>query len=260
MRALSVFLCLSLLLPALAFANDGNVSEGEWRLIREAQARGQVSTWVRPVDDHTLNAFKGQIEVPHNMLTAFAVLADIERFPEWVFQCDYAHLMPQFGHDVAYVHIDGIWPVSDRDVVTRSTISQQPQNLAIRVHTVAQHGLFPAQPDTVRIPVLENDFIMEPLADGWTRITFETFVDPGGALPAWLANLVSIRAPRDTLEGMAQQMAEAKYHLVTPEQLPVQFPGVTELLFPNLGKTPAEAPPAPRNGASQPESEASPRP
>lgn len=226
MRALLIALtCLSLSLPALA-SND-------WDLVRDAKQRDDVMTWVRPVPGNPLKAFKGQVEVPFPMLTVFAVLADIERFPDWVYQCDEARLLPELGHDLSYVHIAGIWPVDDRDVVARTHITQNPDTLAIEVATIAADGLVPLRDNTVRMPALENSFLMEPLPDGWTRITFETFVDPGGFIPSWLANLVAVRAPRDTLEGMYALMPEARYQITSASQLPLAFPELKTMIFPD---------------------------
>lgn len=222
-----VIALVTILLCQLASAS------ANWELVREAKQRDDVKTWERPVPGNSLNAFKGIIEVPHSMLTVLAVLGDIENFPEWVYQCDGAHLLPEFGHDVAYVHIAGIWPVSARDIVTRTTLSQDPKTLTITMHSVAEPNLLPKQKGTVRLPALDNSFILEPMADGWTRVTFETFVDPGGFIPSWLANIVATRAPRDTLEGMYKMMEDEKYHIQSADQLPEQFEGTEKMAFPD---------------------------
>lgn len=217
-------------------ATSAAIATEDWELVRHAKHRGDVSTWVRPLPGNSLKAFKGQIEVPFNMLTVIAIIGDVGRFPEWVYQCDYARLMPEFDYNISYIHIAGIWPVDDRDVVVRTSISQNPETLTIYVHTLADNGLYPEQKNTVRLPALDNTFSMKPLSDGWTRVTFETFADPGGFIPAWLANMVAIRAPRDTLKGMRRLMSENKYQLSHPSELPLQFPELTSITFPNIGK------------------------
>lgn len=241
LRFASLVLPLLLLGASVAYAAPALPEpESEWQLVREAKERGEVATWIRPIKGHTLKAFKGEVEVPHSMLTVFAVLADVQRYPEWVFQCNQARLMPEYGYDIAYVHIKGIWPVSDRDAVTRSTIVQDEKTGAITVHTRERHGLYPPQEDTVRIPVLDNKFILTPLPDGWTRITFDTFVDPGGSIPAWLANLVAVRAPRDTLESMAELMDDPKYKIQSVEETGLDAPGLDQLRFEHPSGMPAQ--------------------
>lgn len=209
-----------------------------WELVQEAEGRDGVTTWTRKVDGFTLKAFKGQTEVPYSMLTVLAVIADVERFPEWVFQCDDARLLPEVGENVAYVHIKGIWPVSDRDVATETLVTQDPETLAIELATRNGDDLYPVQEGKVRIPQLKNTFTLEPMDDGWTRITFDTFVDPGGYIPGWLANLVAVRAPRDSLNDMYRLMQEPVYHVTSSAELPDHFPQWQALEYPNSTRAP----------------------
>lgn len=228
---------LAIVLSCLGSAAFAEVHE--WELVQEAEARDDVTTWTRKVDGFTLKAFKGRIEVPYSMLVVMSVIADVDRFGEWVYQCDYARLMPEISLNTAYVHIKGIWPVSDRDVVTETQAVQDPETLAITLKTEATGGLYPMQPGTVRIPSLDNVFLLEPLENGWTRLTFDTFVDPGGFIPGWLANLVAVRAPRDTLNGMYRMMADPQYHIASTDELPENFPVWRSMTFPNAGKSAA---------------------
>ncbi len=226
MPAVGRFLMLAFsLLPAFVIAD-------EWKQIRVASERTDVSTWVRPVEGNPLNAFRGQTEAPYPMLTAIAVLADVENFPKWVFQCHSARLMPELGDDVAYIYIKGIWPVADRDGVAQTTIRQDPLTLTTEIRSVAARGLVDEVPGTVRIPALDNRFVFEALPDGWTRITFETMVDPGGMIPAWLANFVATRAPLTSLQKMHARMALSRYHLKDKSELPYQLPGTEDMIFP----------------------------
>lgn len=228
---------LAIVLSCLGSAAFAEVHE--WELVQEAEERDDVTTWTRKVDGFTLKAFKGQIEVPYSMLVVMAVIADVERFPDWVFQCDYGRLMTEIDNNVAYVHIKGIWPVSDRDVVTVTNPVQDPETLTITLKTEATGGLYPHQEGKVRIPALDNVFILEPMEDGWTRLTFETFVDPGGFIPGWLANMVAIRAPKDTLEGMYRIMNEPEYHISSTDDLPDDFAVWRAMTFPNAGQSAA---------------------
>lgn len=221
-RWLMLFCCL---LSVSSLAN-------EWKQVRVASERTDVSTWVKPIEGNPLNAFRGQTEVPYPMLTAIAVLADVQNYPEWVFQCHSARLMPEVSDDLAYIHIKGIWPVADRDGVARTAIIQDSATLKTTLHSVAAHGVLEDVEGTVRLPALDNRFILEPLADGWTRITFETFVDPGGMIPAWLANLVATRAPLTTLQKMQVRMAKKRYHLKDKSELPIELPGTENMIFP----------------------------
>ncbi|MCH8498830.1 MAG: hypothetical protein LAT63_10155 [Marinobacter sp.] len=226
-RMITPLLCLCLLLPAVAFAESG------WDQIRNPSDRSEVRTFVRSVEGSSIKQFKGIVEVPQSMLTAIAVISDVHNFDNWVFNCQGTEIRrEEWGTDYLRIKINGIWPASDRDVVIRSSYHQDPDTRAITVRSQAAEGLLEPQRGFVRIEALDNFFVVEPLADGWTRITFQTFVHPGGSLPAWIANFVATRAPVQTLEGLRQQMARDEYQLSSPEQLPSPLPGSPHLEFP----------------------------
>lgn len=205
----------------------------QWEITRDGEFRNEVSTWSRSIPNQQIKAFRGRVDVPHTLLEVLSVLGDIEHYPDWVFQCDSAEHLTALGEDVVYLRIRGIWPVDNRDVVTRSRILQAPDTLTVTIHSWADDTTNHVLPrKTVRMPELENLFILEPLKDGWTRITFQTFVDPGGRIPKWLANFVATRAPLDTLEDLVKQLTLPRHKITTPEQLPFVLPGIDTMIFP----------------------------
>lgn len=220
---------------ALLIVNACPLAEASehWELTRDGEFRNEVSTWSRSIPDHQIKAFRGRVDVPHSLLEVLSVLADIERYPKWVFQCDRAEHLSSLGDDVVYLHIRGIWPVDDRDVVTRSRILQDPETYAVTIHSWADDSAtHPLPKKTVRMPELENLFILEPLSDGWTRVTFQTFVDPGGSIPKWLANFVSTRAPLDTLRDLIKRLKLPQHKITKFEQLPFVLPNMDTMTFP----------------------------
>lgn len=223
MRAIS--LIVTLLLASTSIAS-------EWERVRTASERSDVDVWVKPIEGNPLKAFRGRTEVPYSMLTTMAVLTDVDNFPKWVFQCHSAKLLDDIGDDLAYIYIKGIWPVSDRDAVVRSVVTQDSDGMTT-LHSQAANEVTYEVANTVRLPMLDNRFILEPLADGWTRITFETFVNPGGMIPAWLANTVATKAPLTTLQKIQKRMTLPRYQLSSKDELQTQLPGIAEMTFPD---------------------------
>lgn len=236
-----------LLLALALVVNTTQARDGDWEQVREADEPGEVDVFVRPVEDSPIKMFRGVITVPQPMLSVLALMGDIERYPDWVFQCSDAEMKPQqWGPDVIRIKINGIWPVSDRDMAARSTMTQNPETQAITIHSRAVDGVVPEQEGWLRIPELDNRFRVEPLDNGRTRITFRTFVDPGGQIPAWLANFVATRAPEYTLTNMAELLKKDRYELNAVDELPIVFPGIEDMIFPSLqasagGRAPEQA-------------------
>lgn len=203
-----------------------------WQSVRVGEFRSDTSTWSREVPGNPLKAFRGEVELPYSMLEVLAVLADIDNYPRWIYQCDYAWHFRSIADDVVYVRIKGIGPVDDRDVLTRTRLTQDPETLRITVHSWAVQDLYPSHPSAVRMPELENLFILEPLRDDWTRVTFQTFADPGGWIPDWVANMVARNAPRDTLDDLKKRLRNKRYHISEVAELPFLLPGLAQMRFP----------------------------
>lgn len=217
-----VSLCTGLLLLAVSVS----AAAQSWQPNREADARDQVSTWTRDVPDSPVKAFRGVVEVPHGPVPVLAAITAVDTFPEWIFQVQASEAVPDTGGERTYMRFNGIWPVSDRDVVLDNSVSQSPESGAVTLHSVNAEGARPPSDGYVRIPALDNRFVVTPLADGWTRVEFRTFVDPGGKVPVWLANLVATKAPLVTLEGLQAQLEKPRFKNAGQDDLPAVFDGV----------------------------------
>ncbi|MEE3321613.1 MAG: hypothetical protein VX258_13055 [Pseudomonadota bacterium] len=219
-------LILALLMVASpVWAQDDMAS---WDTTRVGEARGEVSTYARKVDGSPVKAFKGEVELKASMTSVLAVITAVDTFPEWIFQNQSAERLTSDHKERILMAFNGIWPVSDRDVVLANTLSQDDASKTITLHSVNAEGFADKRDGFVRIPALDNQFTLTPLDDGWVRVKFETFVDPGGSVPVWLANLVATRAPYETLEGIKVQLQKPRFANATRDDLP-NLPGMDQL-------------------------------
>ncbi len=221
-RTLCVFLLTGL--SASAWSAPG------WELVRQGQGREDITTWVRSVDGMAVKAFRGVTEVHTNAMTVLAVLADIPRLDNWIYQCKSASQPSGYSPEHTYARFKGIWPADDRDVLFKTTVSQQADG-SVLVDTHQVEG-YPLDDDFVRMPLLHNSFRLVPLPGSWTRVEFETQVDLGGLVPTWIANLVSTKAPLVTLQGLQHQITKAKYQIKSVDELPAYYLKGKVLTFP----------------------------
>jgi len=194
-----------------------------WEPAREASDRDQVATWTRVVDESPVKAFRGVVEVPHGPVPVLVAITAADTFPEWIFQVQASEAVAGTGGRRVYMRFNGIWPVSDRDVLLDNSVSQDPASGAVTLRSLNAEDGRPPSKGYVRIPALDNRFVVTPLQDGWTRVEFRTFVDPGGKVPVWLANLVATKAPLETLEGLQEQLGKQRFSHAGKADLPAVF-------------------------------------
>ncbi len=211
------FSAFALLLSTSALAS-------EWKVELQGEMRGDITTYVRTVSDTPIKQFRGVVETPHSMVAALSVIDDISLCQQWIYNCQKARYhYTADGERLLWMMFDGVWPASDRDLVMKSVFLQEYPNGPVTVRSTGRRSAAPEQSGYVRIPMLDNSFYVEPLADGWTRITFTTHMNPGGLVPAWIANIVATDAPVRTLEGLKRMMDKEPFRDYTQSSPPAKL-------------------------------------
>lgn len=180
--------------------------------------REAIKTYAKLVPGVQVKAFRGETDLPHTVPEFLSLLADVNNLPAWVFNGKHAERPAGQPAGVLYMQFKGVWPTSDRDVLAKREVSQLPDG-SVLVETQQVAG-YPEQAGHVRMPALRTTFKLTPLPNQWVHVDFETQVNVGGAIPSWLANMVSTKAPRVTLEGVQAQLKKPKYQGKTLADLP----------------------------------------
>src|SRR5690606_29808037 len=87
-----------------------------------------------------------------------------------------------------------------------------PASKTVTVHVVNKADLLPPNKDYVRIPQMQGRFAFAPTGKGKeVEITYELIMDPGGYIPAWIANIVLKDIPYFTLEKLRRVVERPEY-------------------------------------------------
>ncbi len=133
----------------------------------------------------------------------------VDTYVEWQHNCEEARVLPQpDGTSLTYNRIGSPWPVSDRDVVLRTTRTKLG-NGALRLEfTSTDDAKLPVPSGVVRMPRLLGSYLLTPADGGGTHVVYTVDSDPGGSLPAWLVRQAGKDLPYFTLKNL-QKRAEA---------------------------------------------------
>lgn len=201
MKSIRYTLITALLASSAAFAQDpatGWIDRG---------TDSGVALSERAESVRGFKGFKGVLRVNAPMKTVLALVLVRETFPKWVANMLEDSTLADGNPDgsLCYMWIKGVWPTSDRDVVCKVSVSQDPQTLAVSV--VAQDtdpSLVPAVAGRVRMAKLYSGFTVRPISANLTEVQLDAIADPSGDVPAFAANLVAKGMPRDTLLNLAK--------------------------------------------------------
>ena len=175
--------------------------------------KDDIRVFTRKVKGSDMMTFRAITHVKSTLTAPIALLEDAERAHKWVFSCKAMALIEQVSNTSAlyYMVTDMPWPVSNRDSISETSVSQDPDSYVVRVDISARNDVFPENDDHVRIRTMTGYWQMTPQDDGVIEIVYEAHADPGGGLPSWLVNSFLVDAPLETLRGFRDLIGEEQY-------------------------------------------------
>jgi ribosome-associated toxin RatA of RatAB toxin-antitoxin module len=168
----------------------------EWALRKDEYG---VQVFTRSLDWTNHKEYKGVVYIRASPEKLLSVIQDVSTYPIWMHNTYDAKLVRKSGNEfVTYFVNDAPWPVSDRDMVTKFVVNRlDPKTM--RLDMTAAPKDVPEVGGMVRIPFLQGFWLFEDLGNGTCRVTQQVVSDPGGSIPAWLANSAIIDTPFNIL-------------------------------------------------------------
>src|SRR5690606_39498819 len=121
-------------------------------------------------------------------------------------------------------------PLANREAVLRADVrevrSQDEQRVEVLLSNAPDR--LPPNEDYIRFPEMQGIFGARDLGNDTVEITYQLVLDPGGYIPAWLANILLRDAPYFTLDRLRRIVKRPEYqghyydyiHLKGPGSLP----------------------------------------
>jgi hypothetical protein len=202
-------LLLALFIAAPAIGQD-------WTLVHSSE---HLRVLQRNYAGSALDEIKGVVRVKASLNAVMALLKDAPFNQHWVYRSGGARILKESGYAQAYVYgvVDAPLPMSDRDTVVRFDYQQNPVTKEITVTITNEPAFIAPQPGLVRVPDMGGHWHLKPLKDGWVEITYQIYGDPGGWIPAWLANhaaVLSVKHSLTNLIGVVGRYANARSEFV----------------------------------------------
>ena len=111
---------------------------------------------------------------------------------------------------ITYNETKAPWPVSNRDVVSRSKVVVTNDRIIHYIAAINRPDLAPLKSGNVRMTEMNAQCTL--IRKGAkTLAIYQVKADPGGSLPAWLANKSSRDLPLNTILGLKRMAILPQY-------------------------------------------------
>lgn len=172
-----------------------------------------ISVFTRPVEGSSLNEFKGEALINADLEVCRRVIDDTEKHTVWRPDCIESIQISKKGTTkIEYSRTKAPWPVSDRDVLVKTVIDESKEKVVYNFTGVNDPNLVPLKDGVVRITQITGKWIFARKGKD-TLVTYQAKIDPGGSLPAWLANSTAVDQPFKSLQGLKEMVKKPEYQV-----------------------------------------------
>ncbi|ELV8681159.1 START domain-containing protein [Vibrio fluvialis] len=191
---------LLLLLPMISWAETAQPVP--WEM---AKNQDGITIQTRKHRDGLVE-IRAQMFVNTTYAAFMTLLEDSSNVPNWIDNVDSSRVLKQISdnENIVYTRFAAPWPARDRDMVTYSQFKQFAGALVLTIEDASDQ--YPEQEGFVRIKAVKATWTLEKLTNGMTHIDYTAFADPGGILPNWLANKLSVSSAFNTFEALREQL------------------------------------------------------
>jgi hypothetical protein len=182
----------------------------KWRMEKD---KNGIQVYTRAVDGWSIREIRGVTVVPAPLPSVVAVINDVSALPrltDVVSKAVVRNRESDTRYEV-YSVISMPWPVSDRDILNRREIKQDPDSLTVTITDVATHDAMPPQKGVVHIVNSRQTWTLTPRADGSVAAEMRTLSEPAGPIPAAVINALSVSMPFKTLTQLREMVKHDPY-------------------------------------------------
>jgi len=155
--------------------------------------------------------FKGEVLVNAPISTIAQLISDVERYPEWCYKTSSVTIIEKDSTKTRYFYVSKT-PAFLKTRVgffeTRRTENSQTGEIIFSVKNFKSST--PLSVDMLLIPIMDGYWKLTPLPNGKVQLTMQMLTEPGGIIPAWLANLVVVDSPYTTLKNLSEKFQDKK--------------------------------------------------
>lgn len=197
------------LLVVVSFLFSTSVYADNWQLAKE---EGGIQVFTKNTSGSSLKAFKGVISIPTHLGAILATINDTSIYSRLFHNTKQTKELKRVSKIESYRYmVTGLpWPAKSRDSAIHSVLRQDKKTKVIQITLNGVPNYIPVKPNLIRIQKMSGRWLLVPQKDS-VKVIYEMSVDPGGSLPTWLVNSMSVDLPFITLSNLRNLVKQEKY-------------------------------------------------
>ncbi len=172
-------------------------AQENWKLVKD-EAGIKVYTKLEQGSDY--KAFKAEMQVSCKIENIVEVLKNGESINSWIVNCKGVKLL-KTEDNAQYYYIETAlpFPFKNRDMVYHFQYMKIDSG-QVKVSVTGIPGYIPPSEGIVRLAKADGYWLLTSTDATTTAVAYQMHVEPGGLIPAWLANPFIVNVPFSTFK------------------------------------------------------------
>jgi hypothetical protein len=198
MMRLFIFFCFVL------FFKD-SFAQYNWKL--EKQKNG-INIYLSNVPNSSFKAVKVETTLTGTYEKLIDLLTNIPQFHKWIYKNKESRVLKK-NSSLDYVYFSETylpWPLSNRDAIIHLRINTDSLPRFLSITGTGEPDFFPKIPGKVRVPHYKAYWKVTMPTSSTIKLIYFLEIDPGGSIPAWIANSFADKGPYETFLNLADRL------------------------------------------------------
>ena len=200
MKFIIIKIFFLLLCSALASSLFGQYN---WKLSKEKDG---IKVYQSSVKNSNYKSIKVETTIEGTFDKLITVLNNVTHFKDWVYNNKTAYILKAISPVEYYYYSETFlpWPMSNRDAVEHLKINKDTLNRFLQINAVSEQGVVPEKSGKVRVPSSSISWHVTMPTAKTIFINYIFEAEPGGSIPAWLANMFADKGPFESFKKLAE--------------------------------------------------------
>lgn len=180
-------------------------AQSNWKLRLE---KNEIKVYARQQAGSPYNALKITFEVESTLSQYVTTILNVEEYKLWNYAATNSYVVERIDDSelIYYTEAKAPWPVQDRFMVAHLKVTQDTKSKVVKIDLKNRPESMPHKKGFVRMKDYHSCVTLTPLSSSRLNVECIVSLDPGGSIPAWVANMVMDQTPVKTFSNLKERL------------------------------------------------------
>ena len=178
-----------------------------WKLGKETDG---IKVYQSELQHSSYKAIKVECTLEGNYDKLIAILNNVSGQKDWVYHNKTAYIVKKINPYEFYYYTEASlpWPMSNRDAVVHLKMDRDSLNRFLKIMSVSVPGYISEKSGKVRVTKSTISWNVTMPTTNTIKIIYIFEAEPGGSIPAWVANAFVEKGPSETFKKLAELLKQ----------------------------------------------------